>query len=264
MRFLLLLSVGVLMLWTLDFGVRAQGTILFTNDGEGIDSQVELSSTRHFSYSAELVIEESGIRIAGPTRFSKFSSSGLGEFGIFSGGVVAVPGIPPGERLTVRLAVSSAGGIVGVSEPFEIVLGGIGSPPSLPGRLVGLERMLVGFREFYWNSWLGRSCDRIPGNGSILIDIAVDDSSCIAEDEKFKAIEGLVTSQELKLDYAVDSIGNIELKWPAGSSAVLFGSSTPTTADAKRVTGDVYSEGYRVKIIPAQEPKMFYWLSESN
>ena len=92
----------------------------------------------------------------------------------------------------------------------------------------------------------------------------MNDSFCIAEDEKFKAIEDLVARQELKLEYAVDSIGNIELKWSAGSSAVLFGSSTPTTADAKRVTGDVYLGEYRVKTVSAQEPKMFYWLSEAN
>ena len=109
------------------------GLVTFANIGDGLSAPIldVLGVPLGDDFRAQLQ-HANGIDIGLPTPF-------IGE-GFFSGGVRQVDGVGLGENTSLRVAVlNRSDKIVGVSDPFSIVLGGAGDPPAPPPGLLGLQ-----------------------------------------------------------------------------------------------------------------------------
>jgi len=153
-------------LWASAVVSHAQGTVTFANAGAGFNAQVHLDSiTGPFvtssSYMAQLLLVGAGGSLTPIGAVANFI--GAGGPGYFNGGAVTVAGVAPGANATFQVfawdgasgqAVYAAalaawqGGSIhgGYSLPsggVTIALGGVGSPPSTPAGLVGLQPWAV-------------------------------------------------------------------------------------------------------------------------
>ena len=258
--------------------IDAQGTLNFSNIGGGVDSPVSYNGKLlGAGWSIELILllpeeppEEplppppsdsyvfpefrEGFRIAGPAHFL--------VSGYFIGGVVKIPGIPPGEEVDLVVVVSrnfNQNGFSlyegqGISAPFPVVLGGLGEPPSLPTSLSELLPFDAGYTWFYGGGF--RSCD---GPDGALSNEAI--SHCDG------VIAGWVDWDEKvipELNFDVGMGGVLRLSWLAGSSMRLFGSDSLSRSNGEIVTDVVYEEGYQILTIAPNEPKKFFWLAEPD
>ena len=92
--------------------------------------------------------------------------------------------------------------------------------------------------------------------------VSVDESFCIEQDKEKIAIDQRLFEGGIPpLNYSLDKSGNLELRWLAGSSFVLFRTLFIENRNPVRVTADVYENGYRVLTVPTSHPNMLYWLA---
>lgn len=128
---------------------QAQGTINFSNLGAGLNLPIALRdgvTKPGPDWTAELLVGPTLNRMESASQTSFIS----GGSGYFSGGPVTVSNMAPGETAWCVLQVwptkfgsftnAAASEVTNSvsSGPFQVVLGGFGSPPSTPTSLTGL------------------------------------------------------------------------------------------------------------------------------
>lgn len=118
-----------------------QGTINFNNrvTSAGLDAPVfDVGGTTKLSEGfAQLVVNG--------TALDQTAMKTGAAAGYFGGGSVTIASVAPGATASVQVrawkgaATYDAAATKGISEAFNVTLGGAGSPPSLPANLVGLK-----------------------------------------------------------------------------------------------------------------------------
>jgi hypothetical protein len=148
----LLVSASALLVLT---NLMAQGTVNFANAGGGVNAPFfDLDGTTRLAgpeYMAQLFAGPSADSLAPVGAPATFLTGG--GAGYFNGGVIAVPSVAPGEvgwfqvgvwqtlggTIPSYTAALAAGAYYGQSAVFATLTGGVGSPPSPPMALVGLQ-----------------------------------------------------------------------------------------------------------------------------
>lgn len=137
-----------------------QGTFLFTNSNQARTvpfTDCEGKAVAGEGYRVEVVVRNPKTGAVDPNvellqkdlTWTKLTSVGMLEgkaAGIFSGGTVRVPSVAPGQEalLTIRSWQLASGADFASAKVrgetnITVKLGGIGSPPSFPSRLRGLQ-----------------------------------------------------------------------------------------------------------------------------
>ncbi len=147
-------------LWTVVPAGFGQGTFLFTNSNQARTvpfTDCEGKAVAGEGYRVEVVVKNPKTGAVDPNvemlqkdlTWTQLAPVGMLEgkaAGIFTGGTVRVPSIAPGQeaQLTVRSWQLASGADFASAKVrgetnITVKLGGIGSPPSFPARLRGLQ-----------------------------------------------------------------------------------------------------------------------------
>jgi hypothetical protein len=119
---------------------QAQGTVQFANVGGGVNKPVINPDTGAAVGAGAQVLLFVGDTL--PSALDPSAAVGTANIlanGLFSGGGVTLPNVAAGSNVSLFIGVTGTGGADLVSTPFSNATGGVGSPPSTPAFLTGLN-----------------------------------------------------------------------------------------------------------------------------
>jgi hypothetical protein len=118
---------------------QAQGTVQFANVGGGVNNAVIGADGAPVGAGATVLLFVSD---TAPTAIDPAGAVGTASIlanGLFSGGGVTLPNVAAGSTVSLVIGVTGTGGPDLYAGPFSNATGGVGSPPSTPAFLTGLN-----------------------------------------------------------------------------------------------------------------------------
>lgn len=221
-----------------------QGTVVFTNSGDGVDAPITVNGgpiQPGQNFGVILLFEP-------PNALGFALSDGSG---VFDGGEIAIPEHAPGSTVELMIVILNRGTQVYESAPLEVVLGGVEDPAYLEG----LEPIDIEIEVPQSHEWavLGEDFGEI---GPIQC-VSTGVLGFAPSDPRF--CSGIPIPDRFRTLYLTRTgNGELELYWPQNLGLILYGSSDLMSPDWKPIEAAGVRDGaHFVRIAPSEKMGIF-------